>query len=106
MPNPQNIAYWAAMGSALRAVGVKAPTALDSVVFFGGFMVSSTFWALLVAALVDRVFRRVGARWARLTYRACAIAFLTLAFSMLRELWVARQQSPVMQEPRPITGEP
>lgn len=90
LTNPQNVAYWAALGSALDAVGVRAPTILDNMMFFVGFMMSSTLWAFLVAALVDRVFRRVGARWARLTYRACAIVFLALAVSMLRELWVSR----------------
>lgn len=73
-------------------------------VFFVGFMMSSTVWAFLVAALVDRVFRRVGARWARLTYRACAIAFIALALSLFRELWVLRQQSRPLQQPRMITG--
>jgi chemosensory pili system protein ChpE/L-lysine exporter family protein LysE/ArgO len=104
LTNPQNVAYWAAIGSALKTVGVNAPTALDSLVFFAGFVVSSTVWAFLVSALVDRAFRRVGARWARLTYRACVIAFLMLAFSMLRELWVAHHQSPARPEPRPDIG--
>ncbi len=106
LTNPQNVAYWAALGSALGAIGVKQPTVLDNMVFFVGFMMSSTLWAFLVAALVDRVFRRVGARWARLTYRACAIAFLALALSMLRELRVSRQPSRVIQAPRVIMGEP
>lgn len=106
LTNPQNVAYWAALGSALGSVGVKAPTVADNIVFFVGFMVSSTAWALLVAALVDRAFRRVGARWARLTYRACAIAFLMLALSMLRQLWVSRQQPPAIQSPKAITSEP
>jgi threonine/homoserine/homoserine lactone efflux protein len=57
------------------------------------------------------VFAQIGslvgdARWARLTYRACAIAFLTLTLSMLRELWVAHQRSPAGREPRPNIGEP
>ena len=86
LTNPQNVAYWAAMGSALRAVGVTAPTPFDYGVFFAGFMLSSIVWAFFVAALVDRVFRRTGQRWARVIYRLCAIAFLALAFSMLREL--------------------
>ena len=103
LTNPQNVAYWAAMGSALGALGVKEPTVSDTVVLFSAFMVSSTVWAFLVAALVDRVFRRVGARWARLTYRACAIAFLTLALSLLRELWV-RQQQPALPKPGAVTG--
>jgi len=99
LTNPQNVAYWAALGSALGSVG-------DNIVFFVGFMVSSTVWAFLVAALVDRAFRRVGARWARLTYRACAIAFLMLALSMLRQLWVSRQQPTAVQSPKVIAAEP
>jgi chemosensory pili system protein ChpE len=106
LTNPQNVAYWAALGSALGSLGMRAPTVSDSVVFFLGFMASSTAWALLVAALVDRAFRRVGARWARLTYRACAIAFLMLALSLLRQIWVASQQAPTMQSPTATTSGP
>src|SRR5213593_1557160 len=62
--NPQNVAYWAAIGSALRAIGVTEPTIADNLAFFSAFMVSSTIWAFFVAALVDRVFRRVGLVWA------------------------------------------
>ena len=92
LTNPQNVAYWAAMGSALRAVGVTVPTPLDYGIFFTGFMLSSTVWAFFFAALVDRVFVQVNQRWARITYRICAIAFLALALSMLRELLVTHQQ--------------
>ena len=105
LTNPQNVAYWAALGSALGSVGVGATTASDNMVFFLGFMVSSAAWAFFVAALINRAFRSVGARWARLTYRACAIAFLMLALSMLRELWVSRQRLPSIQAPRAVTGE-
>jgi chemosensory pili system protein ChpE/L-lysine exporter family protein LysE/ArgO len=106
LTNPQNVAYWAALGSALGSVGVKAPTVSDNMVFFAGFMASSTVWAFLLAALVDRAFRRVGARWARMTYRACAISFLMLALSMLRQLWVSRQQSTAVHSPKVIAAEP
>lgn len=84
--NPQNVAYWAAIGSAMGAVGVHQPTAADYAVFFSGFMASSVLWCFICAALVDRLFRRVGARWARWTYRACAVAFLVLALSSLRDV--------------------
>jgi chemosensory pili system protein ChpE len=90
LTNPQNIAYWAAIGSALRAIGVTDPTVEDNLGFFAAFMVSSAVWAFFVAALVDRAFRRVSVAWARLTYRACAIAFLLLALGMLRQLWISR----------------
>jgi chemosensory pili system protein ChpE len=85
--NPQNVAYWAALGSALGAVGIHAPVPADYAIFFAGFMASSIAWSFICAALVDRVFRRAGVTWARLTYRLCAIAFLALAFSSLRDLW-------------------
>lgn len=105
LTNPQNVAYWAAIGSALGAVGLKQPTRFDYVVFFAGFMLSSLVWSLLCAALVDRVFRRATSRWARITYRACAIAFLALALSSLRELWVSRQPA-AAREPGAISAEP
>jgi chemosensory pili system protein ChpE len=90
LTNPQNIAYWAAMGSALGAVGVRQPTAQQYASFFGGFMLACIVWSFLFAAVVDRVLGSVGAQWARITHRACAIAFLALALASLRELWISR----------------
>lgn len=84
--NPQNIAYFAAIGSSIAALGVTHPTVTDYAVFFAGLMLASILWCFICAALVDRVFRNVGLRWARLTYRGCAILFLALALSSLREL--------------------
>ena len=84
--NPQNVAFWAALGSAMGAVGVHSPTAEHYAVFFAGFMVSSLVWSFVCAALVARIFRNASAGWARLTYRICAIAFLLLALSSLRDL--------------------
>ena len=98
LTNPQNVAYWAALGSALGAVGVPRPTAVDYSVFFAGFMLSSIVWAFVFAALVDRLFRGTGSRWVRITYRVCAIAFLALALSSLRELWIS-QRTPLIQAP-------
>jgi chemosensory pili system protein ChpE len=97
LTNPQHLAYWAAIGSALGTIGLRQPTAAHYAVFFAGFMVSSIVWAFLLAAFVDRVFRRMSLQWARLTYRACAITLLALALSMLRELWVSHQSSPVVR---------
>ena len=84
--NPQNIAYWAALGSALGAVGIADPQLTDYAVFFAGFMMSSLVWCFFCAAMVDRLFRSIGAKWAQVTYRACAIAFLALAISSVRDL--------------------
>jgi chemosensory pili system protein ChpE len=102
LTNPQNIAYWAAIGSALRAIGVTEPNVADDLAFFAAFMLSSTVWAFFVAALVDQVFRRVGLVWARMTYRACAIAFLVLALATLRQLWLSRHEL-VIHTPKPIS---
>lgn len=84
--NPQNVAYWASLGSAMGAVGVSSPTAAHYAIFFAGFMVSSVVWSFICAALVARVFRNASAGWSKLTYRACAIALLILALSSLRDL--------------------
>jgi chemosensory pili system protein ChpE len=97
--NPQNIAYWAAMGSALGAVGISEPTSKDYAIFFAGFMASSILWCFVCAGLVDRVFRRAGIRWAKLTYKLCAIAFLLLALSSLRDLFKPRQTQAVAPLP-------
>lgn len=87
LTNPQNLAYWAAIGSALGALGIGAPTLGDYAAYFAGFMLSSVVWAFLFAALVDRLLAGVGARYARVTYLACALAFLALALVSLRDLW-------------------
>lgn len=84
--NPQNVAYWAALGSAMGAVGVAEPTLTDYSLFFAGFMASSLVWCVVCAAIVDRVFRNAGQRWAKLTYRLCAVAFLLLALSSIKNL--------------------
>lgn len=84
--NPQNVAYWAALGSAMGAVGVINPSVQHYLTFFAGFMVASILWAFVCAGLVAQVFQRSGHYWTRLTYRACAIAFLLLALSSLRNL--------------------
>ena len=103
LTNPQNIAYWAAMGGAMGAVGVAHPGAADYAVFFAGFMVASVVWCFVCAAVVDRVFRRLGARWARFTYRLCAVALLALALGTLRELFDPAADTAVKG---PRTGRP
>jgi chemosensory pili system protein ChpE len=108
LTNPQNLAYWAAMGSAMGAIGIARPGAVDYGVFFAGFMAASFLWCFVCAAIVDRLFRRAGARWARFTYRVCAAALLSLALSTLRDL--SRPQgaaAPNPSAPRPgIAGHP
>lgn len=94
LTNPQNIGYWAALGSALGAVGVNEPGAGDYAAFFAGFMLSSIVWAFGLAAIVDRTLAGAGLRWARITYRACAILFFALALASLRDLWAVSRGGP------------
>jgi chemosensory pili system protein ChpE len=93
LSNPQNIGYWAAIGSAFGAVGVREPDVNSFGAFFAGFMASSVVWSLAFAAVVDWVFGRAGASWARVTYRVCAIVFIGLALASLREQWTSRTAS-------------
>jgi chemosensory pili system protein ChpE len=86
LTNPQNIAYWAAIGSALGAIGIDDPTISDYAAFFVGFMLSSIVWAFACAAIVDSVLGAASVRWARVTYCACAVAFVALAAASLRDL--------------------
>lgn len=103
--NPQNVAYWAALGSAMGAVGVHAPTPADYGVFFAGFMASSVLWCFFCAAVVDRLFRRSGLRWARVTYKLCALAFLALALGSVRDLAHEALRQPARDKPA-ITSRP
>ncbi len=104
--NPQNIAYWAALGSAMGAVGVTDPTAQHYSTFFAGFMVSSFIWSFVCAGLVSKVFGKARVSWAQLTYRACAVAFLVLALSSLRNLWDLYTTPQHLDQPPAIHGEP
>lgn len=81
--NPQNIAYWAALGSAFGAIGITDPQPSDFALFFSGFMLSSFLWCFFCAAIVNKVFGSAGAKWKRWTYRVCAITFLYLACGTL-----------------------
>jgi hypothetical protein len=70
--------------NAMSAVGMADPELLDCGIFFAGFMGSSVIWSFLCAAMVDRVFGKISAQWARLTYRLCAIAFFLLALGTIK----------------------
>ena len=104
--NPQNIAYWAALGSAMGAVGVAEPAVSHYLLFFAGFMVSSVLWSFMCAGLVSRVFGGAGVRWTRLTYRACAVAFLLLALSSARSLWDLYASPESYNQPPAVHSEP
>ena len=81
--NPQNIAYWAALGSAFGAIGIPDPQVTDFALFFAGFMLSSILWCFFCAAIVNKLFGSAGARWKIWTYRLCALAFFYLACGTL-----------------------
>ena len=103
LTNPQNLAYWAAMGSAMGAVGIAHPALPDYGVFFAGFMAASVAWCFVCAAIVDLLFRRVGSSWARFTYRLCAAALLALALGSLRDLLQPAAPSPAPRHPASIS---
>jgi chemosensory pili system protein ChpE len=86
LTNPQNLAYWAAIGSALSAIGIDAPQTMDYVIYFAGFMSASVLWCFVCAGLVSSVLRHANAQWTRITYRLCATALLAIALSSLHEL--------------------
>jgi len=100
--NPQNIAYWAALGSALGSLGINDPAPLHYFVFFAGFMVSSILWAFMCAAMVDRLFRNASQKWAHLTYKICALAFLLLAMSSAKQLVSSRYPAASASESRAV----
>ena len=81
--NPQNIAYWAALGSAFAAIGIANPQPADFALFFAGFMLSSILWCFFCAAIVNKLFGSAGVKWKIWTYRICALAFLYFACGTL-----------------------
>lgn len=86
LSNPQNVAYWAALGSAFGALGVSTPGQLDYAVFFAGFMASSIIWCFVCAGTVSWLFGGRGEIWRVWTYRLCALAFAWLAAGTAREV--------------------
>jgi chemosensory pili system protein ChpE/L-lysine exporter family protein LysE/ArgO len=104
--NPSNLAYFAAIGSAMGALGVRHPTASDYALFFAGLTTASVVWAFVCAAGVAWVFRKLGLRWARLTYRASAVVLVRLGLGTLRDLlWPATEADVACQRPAAI-GKP
>ena len=79
LSNPQNVAYWAALGSAFGALGVSKPDRVDYVIFFAGFMASSVLWCFVCAGAVSWLFGGRGELWRVWTYRLCALVFAWLA---------------------------
>ena len=87
LTNPQNLAYWSAMGAALGVLGVTAPTVADYGVFFAGFMASSVASAFISAWFVDAFRRRAGTGWRVAMYLACGLLLGWLGVSLLQEAW-------------------
>ncbi|MBU6334603.1 MAG: LysE family translocator [Chloroflexi bacterium] len=85
--NPQNVAYWAALGSAMGAVGVADPTPEHYVVFFAAFMTASFAWSFVAAGLAHVMVGRAAGGWARVIYRAIALAFVLLALGATHAMW-------------------
>ena len=85
LTNPQNLAYWAAMGAALGVLGVTAPRPVDYAVFFAGFMASSVASAFISAWFVDAFRRRASRGWQVAMYLACAVLLVWLGGGLLRE---------------------
>jgi chemosensory pili system protein ChpE/L-lysine exporter family protein LysE/ArgO len=88
--NPQNIGYWAAIGSAFGAIAPGEPPGSSLALFFAGFMLASIVWSLVCAAIVDRLMGRASPAWARATCRVCAVVFVGLALASLRDQWISR----------------
>ena len=86
LTNPQNIGYWAALGTSLAALGISRPAWSDYSVFYAGFMASSIVWSFVFAALVHWLLGNRSARWARVTYRLCALMFIALAVASVMTL--------------------
>ena len=85
LSNPQNIAFWAALGSAFGSLGISEPTSTDYTVFFAGFMIASVLWCYICAAAISRLLSNRSAAWHIWTYRLCALVFAYLALGTARE---------------------
>jgi chemosensory pili system protein ChpE len=85
--NPQNVAYWAALGSAMGAVGVANPMPEHYVVFFAAFMTASVAWSFVAAGLAHAMVGRASGIWARAIRRAIALAFVLLACGAAHAAW-------------------
>tara|TARA_B100001996_G_C18622837_1_gene578453 strand:+ start:781 stop:1392 length:612 start_codon:yes stop_codon:yes gene_type:complete len=77
--NPQNIAYWAALGSSFGALGVVEPETSHYFIFFFGFISSSILWCFVCAFAVEKIFKYTNSKIKKNIFRICAIVFLYLA---------------------------
>ena len=77
--NPQNIAYWAALGSSFGALGIAEPQTSHYFIFFFGFISSSILWCFVCALAVEKIFKYTNSVIKKYIFRICTIAFLYLA---------------------------
>lgn len=77
--NPQNIAYWAALGSSFGALGIAEPQTSHYFIFFFGFISSSILWCFVCALAVEKIFRYTNSIIKKYIFRICTIVFLYLA---------------------------
>ena len=77
--NPQNIAYWAALGSSFGALGIAEPQTSHYFIFFFGFISSSILWCFVCALAVEKIFKYTNSVIKKYIFRMCTIVFLYLA---------------------------
>tara|TARA_B100001769_G_scaffold213436_1_gene172968 strand:- start:718 stop:1329 length:612 start_codon:yes stop_codon:yes gene_type:complete len=77
--NPQNIAYWAALGSSFGALGIAEPQTSHYFIFFFGFISSSILWCFVCALAVEKIFKYTNSIIKKYIFRICTIVFLYLA---------------------------
>lgn len=87
LTSPHNIAYWAAMGSALGSFGIHSPDWWDYSIFFAGFMASCIAWCFLCAGLIRLIAKKLNQYWTKRAYQFCAIFFLLFSINNLFSLF-------------------
>ena len=84
--NPQNIAYWAALGSSFGALGIAEPQTSHYFIFFFGFISSSILWCFVCALAVEKIFKYTNSVIKKYIFRICGVVFLYLAIGTLYNL--------------------
>jgi chemosensory pili system protein ChpE len=80
LTNPQNILFWAALGSVLGGLGVEQPTTMHYAVFFMGFMTSSVLWCFACAAVVHVLHRTMSKKLVVGINMLCGVALFYIAY--------------------------
>ena len=86
--NPQNIAYWAALGSSFSALGVNDPELSHYFIFFFGFITSSILWCFICAYSVDKIFKYANSLLKKYIFRICSVTFLYLALGTFYKIFL------------------